>query len=1153
MGSKSWLNVLNILIKSCTFQKSKACAVFLDNAIGNITIEKSNFVYNIADTNCAGLQILYGVNISSIILNGSIFYSNGHLDSPYSTCVNGNEEESYPIKVYIVIHNTTFINNTRGLYLDAYSQSVTKFVCPAWMLEITLKKVFLYLELDTKNSHQYFSLSFSTFVGNANSFTVFTPPGDLTAMIEIVNSTFKYNNLIRKEHSFNYGGALTIVSSASKTKLNLSNCNFSSNVDGAIGIDIAKPALISKCPWQNIIFSNVLIYNTTTHDNGTDASVCITTKDTSNQITFEGVMFQSNSNNKRGGGVLHVKINHGCNIVDQCSISNLNLVGCTFKNNKANDSVIILFPSNNDIVETVYQIEITNTTFDGNVNEFSVVYFYADRIIHQGNFKLTSSNFTYNIGAAIKCDSLSHFQLLGNVHFENNMADYGAALYIKRVIEISVQNDSSIHFINNSALKGGAMYINVPQYCSNNGNIFSVLSTDANVNFDNNRAELAGSSIYLDIPKTCNVICDNSSISFLNIPSLFKCSQSPDIVTPPSNIVLNSSEIIESKNVSSHYLLKVPKMLGESMNFTASVFDFFNNAAEPTVFQIKCDKCEGNYLLSKNQTVMARNSLQELKVFPKNPQDIENITYAKIKFTSVLSPMYKQVQATLEVMLSPCLRGHKFDNSATPPQCVCYSASIIRCNKNHSEISIGYWVGTVSNHYTVSFCPSNFCNLSERKEYSPGFIELPNKENEQCSSYREGVACGECISGYTLAYDSPKCISDDKCSPGITVLVVLLTIIYWVLIVAVVFAVMHFNNRVLSGCVYGILYYYSIVDILIGNTLHIHESTFQAIAIISSFAKLKPQAFGRLCFVKGLSGIDQHFIHYSHAVAVSLITLAVVIAARHSLRISRYISRCIIRVICVLILLSYTSLASTSLQLLRPLTFEDSHVKEIRTYLSPELKYLKNQHLAYALVAFLCEALLIGLILLLLFEPQIRKKISLTRIKPLLDQFQGCFKEKHRWFAAYYLICRQVIISIVYVGNKDYYNMLFYLQSICIIIAMIHFWFQPYKSQLLNALDGILLFMLVMVVSLNVFSVSLSSAVEGLALALVLSPLLIYIFVAVCKLIGKYPSKKSLLHRFRRNEADALNEFISRYTIHTYRHSFYLIYSSDHFYTIIFA
>ena len=82
------------------------------------------------------------------------------------------------------------------------------------------------------------------------------------------------------------------------------------------------------------------------------------------------------------------------------------------------------------------------------------------------------------------------------------------------------------------------------------------------------------------------------------------------------------------------------------------------------------------------------------------------------------------------------------------------------------------------------------------------------------------------------------------------------SITYWLVVVAVVFAAMYFNGQVLSGYVYGIIYYYSIVDILLENNLYISEDTFQVIFIISSFAKLTPRVFGWLCLVGGLKEID---------------------------------------------------------------------------------------------------------------------------------------------------------------------------------------------------------------------------------------------------------------------------------------------------------
>ena len=311
------------------------------------------------------------------------------------------------------------------------------------------------------------------------------------------------------------------------------------------------------------------------------------------------------------------------------------------------------------------------------------------------------------------------------------------------------------------------------------------------------------------------------------------------------------------------------------------------------------------------------------------------------------------------------------------------------------------------------------------------------------------------------------------------------------------------------------------MDILLVDDLP--DEISQLVDVLTSLAKLTPPLFGQLCLVEGLSGIDQQFIHYSHALAVSLILLIIVLAARYSGRLARFISPCIIRVICLLLLLAYTSLASTSLQLLRPLTF--NNVEEVRTYSSPDNGYFSGRHLAYSIVAILCEVtIVIGLPLLLLLEPFLSRRINFVRIKPLMDEFQDCFKGKHRWFAAYYLICRQVIFLIVYVGNGNYYNMLFYLQTACVIIAMIHGWVQPYKSNLLNGLDDMILLILVLVVNVSTFSF-LSSVLSEISTVLLFLPLLLLSCVAIRKAFSHYCVKrKRVLHLFNPVEAYGDND-----------------------------
>ena len=85
--------------------------------------------------------------------------------------------------------------------------------------------------------------------------------------------------------------------------------------------------------------------------------------------------------------------------------------------------------------------------------------------------------------------------------------------------------------------------------------------------------------------------------------------------------------------------------------------------------------------------------------------------------------------------------------------------------------------------------------------------------------------------------------------------------------------------------------------------------------------------------------------------------------------------------------------------------------------------------------------------------------------------------------------------------------MLFYLQTACVVIAVIHIWFQPYQNELLNALDGVMLLIMVLVVNINTFTF-LQDATTEVSVILVLLPLVIFFMVAVKKIIHTYFGKK---------------------------------------------
>ena len=1144
----NFTTVSNMTIRHCTFRSSSGCPVYFNNAKEIIAIVDSNFVDNTFVTsrfvlNCAGIYVKSGRSVLNVSIISSKFCRNGcglsgtsNLCHHYGIIITlGHSCEL----VNVVIDNTEFSNNSRGLYFNSgYTKSAIVQLSYINVYNNTANGIIISAS-PYGNSTINIDMSFITLMNNVNPLSILAPSNGeeergVTITISINNSVFN-NNIANDTTDPLYQGTtklgvlgIALMSTTTTLTIAIVNSKFYNNFNGALGIHLAPPVTECKSIFAWITFTNVTIYNTTTtNDNyimyagvaGVSVRVFNVFKVT---IKFTDVNFTLNNYSNTNEEVLLIESNQVCSNDIFDNAINIDFTNCSFDSNIAFDHVMFLniqINSNNQFgVVYLINLNLLKCNIDNNFGGESIVYIHGpSSSLPTINSMVTlfNSTFNNNKGIAFYMHSIITTLIFAQtVLFINNTANSGAAIYFEEVHSISSDN-ADVKFINNAAeQKGGALYFNlVTDSCD-------VFSNPFNAFFINNSAKLAGNSIYFSIPQTCQIntnICNESSL--LYVPNKFNYSQpirtkSPPIVTSPYNIKLYPPAIVIN-NSSNDYAIQQSKMLGEPIQVSASVLDYFDNITEPVIFIVSCITCGNDFVLSTYQITVHDQSLNELKVFPTLSNDVINNTNISITMLALLSPIYKRISASLSIELSSCHAGYLFDKLQV--QCICYPyPDIVHCIGDHSEIKIGYWIGFLTEHYTSSICPSNYCNFAKCTETSQGYCELPWTPDGQCSPHRTGVACGECKPGYTLAYDSPKCLNNNKCSAETTILVIVLTILYWIAIALGIFCLMYFWFKIPLGYVYAIIYYYSIVDMLLVNDLS--NAISQLVNILSSFAKLTPPLFGQLCFVEGLSGIDQQFIHYTHALAVSLILLIIVLAARYSGRLARFVSPCIIRVICLLLLLSYTSLASTSLQLLRPLTF--NNVDEVRTYSSPDIKYFTGRHLIYAIVAILCEVIIvIGLPLLLLLEPFLSQRINFVKIKPLLDEFQECYKGKYRWFAAYYLICRQVIFLIVYVGNGNYYNMLYYLQTACIIIAMIHGWVQPYQNNLLNGLDEVILLILVLVVNVSTFSFLSSVALE-VSTVLLLLPLLLLSLVAIRKLLSRCCIKrKRVLRLFNSVEA----------------------------------
>ena len=376
-----------------------------------------------------------------------------------------------------------------------------------------------------------------------------------------------------------------------------------------------------------------------------------------------------------------------------------------------------------------------------------------------------------------------------------------------------------------------------------------------------------------------------------------------------------------------------------------------------------------------------------------------------------------------------------------------------------------------------------------------------------------GLACGECnySAGYAIKYDTTECIPVDEClTKSVTYSLLILfgvSLFYWIVVISFIFVLLHFKFEITAGYAYGLLFYYSVLEQMVNDVTNYLAKTLEfsdgydsfpiyddvdssydtmrlkVLPFLSSIGNLKPPftGFMNLCFGDA-EMIDHQMLEYIHPLIVTFLVVIIYILARNFVLVARTVGRYVnSKSICILLLLSYSSITYTSMQLLKPLPifYNNAMSLAMQVYWSPAVKYFHGRHILYGIIAILCELIIgFGLPLVLMFQRYLIRYCNLNfiSIKPVIDQLMGCYKEEYRWFAAYYLICRQVLYGAI--DLIDYCSGFWTISKngitfatpfpkftimviICILIMFIHVLLQPYKKKGLHILDSFILLCLV--------------------------------------------------------------------------------------------
>lgn len=1017
LSAISIMDSFNVAINNCTFKNSSQFGINISATLGYINVTNSVFINNsrLSHRGAGGMVILplqqYLNTSASIvfIINCSFLY-NGFRSSTYGGGVSITKTNSSSL--YILVANSQFIANSAfdqnggALYVHAKTR---KFVL------------------------QIFNVTFK----DNNKYALFCQTEgiketDIT--FNITNSNITSNMYIKSDHS-------------EDTFMFVKDTIFES-ADGNLAVNLE---FIVSCLLVNLSNSTLL---------GAQIKLYVKSYQDGLYIGQRVIWFDNLSTDTSS-----IQVDGSESYGLQCY-----LTGCLFVNHSYNSSVV-------DIVNPGYYnnavINITNCAFIGNSEGISVVHlaYLCDECGCNGAVRLSNVNFSQNFdNENTLYVSNSKLSIDGLVVFQNNAAIKGAAIYFTECSFAVLADNAKIEFIGNvAALGGGAIYADYPPSFSP-WLLFYTLGKYF-VKFKNNYANSAGNSIYFNIPGGSNIETNASSEkSIMFIPREFTYSGSDykeQISTSPYTISLGIPAVVNKTSEFSWTFTVKNIMLGEVFLNMAKVIDYFNNSAEEVLFHVECLDCMRYKINGINSSFIYVGSSQSISIVGKEIEsDFILLELQLYSIKGTVTSDAPNIHIKIELFLSRCKLGYEYYNTTDTCMCLTFYDTVL-CSKNGVKIKKGYWLGTVHTKKVVGICPKSYCSYNS----CPINSEFCNVtfSNSICAAHRDGPACGKCKKYYTLPFDSTSCIHSKNCHVWQSLLVVALTMLYWITTILAVRLVMYYVKiEAITGYVYGVIFFYSILDLLIDESLNVSEGLKEFVSVLSSIFNLSPIFIGKLCLSDKIEGIDQQFIHYIHPLAIIVLLLIIAGLANRSVRVTAILGRVgIIRSICLLLLLFYTSLSSTSWELLRPLTFNGD--SGVYTYSSPNIYYFSGRHVVYSIVAVLCVVIIvIGLPALLLLEPFLRRKFTFIKWKPLLDQFQGCYKNKYHCFAANYLICRQMIFAILSLDTMRPTDRYLLLQLLCLLILMVHVWVQPYKDTCLNSLDTSTLLCMMIIVSLNI-------------------------------------------------------------------------------------
>ena len=585
------------------------------------------------------------------------------------------------------------------------------------------------------------------------------------------------------------------------------------------------------------------------------------------------------------------------------------------------------------------------------------------------------------------------------VNLHNNSAQMGKAVYGGQV-------DKCYFLVHNTP------WINKNLLSQKSGKIFN-----ESFEFENSTKAISSDAV-----KVC--FCENRTANCTK--KTIKLS-----ITPGENVTLNVSVVGQRNGETSGFVVA---------DFNVNGVRFVNGKAQ----QVNMTCTELNYTLLSNRNNTSAN------LFLNVPES-NAVGHTIVEMNITFCPLaFELVNNTSQCS---CVKGIKKKNCNPEDHSIFREAHMwIGYNKRNNS----YIPTEESNDINENTCPNLYCIPKPTKiKACANHIE----QDSQCYLNRSGVLCGQCHTGHSIVFGTPRCIDCRSHTLWSTFGMLLAFAVAGV--VLVIFLLVS-NFTVTQGTINGFILYANIIEACQDTYFPLRVmKDAQVYRFLRGFIAWLNLDIGiEVCFFNGMKTFHKTLLQFVFPIYIWLITGLLIWLSRRYTLATRLMKHNGTKVLATLVLLSYAKLIRT----IRTCLSAVSIGSQLFWFYDASEVYCNGRHILLLIIAIVFIVILLPYTLALLFIKQLPRLTSvrafhwLHKLKPFFDAYTGPYKDKYRFWVGMQLVIRIFILCCTTLTRSDT-NVLLEIIGACIFLLSANYFYGNgiYKKRSININEALLL------------------------------------------------------------------------------------------------